>query len=412
MKAGREIIYQGALELGSFVGITDFLVRVDGPSSLGDYHYEVWDTKLARKPKPYFIIQLCCYAEMLAAIQDRLPAEVQVVLGTKERRRFRTEDYFYYYRHLKLAFLEQQQKFNPEAPPEIPGLSDLGRWSGHATKILEERDDLSLIANIRSTQIRRLREAGIGNVRSLAETKSKGVPRVAPEAFARLQRQARLQVESRGLARPKYELLEADPLKPRLGIAGLPPASPHDIFFDMEGYPLLEDGLEYLFGVTYLENDKPVYRDWWAHSREQEKAAFQDFVKWAYDRWQRDPSMHIYHYASYEVTALRRLMGRYAVCEEEVDQLLRNEVFVDLYAIVRQGLIVGEPSYSLKNIEKLYQDPRSGEVATAGESLVFYQRWIENHDGPDWFTSPTLRAIREYNREDCESTWKLAGWLR
>jgi uncharacterized protein len=412
MKAGREIIYQGALESGGFAGIADFLVRVDGTSALGNYLYEVWDTKLARKPKPYFIIQLCCYAEMLASIQERLQPEVQVVLGTKEQRRFRTEDYFYYYRQLKLAFLEQQQRFNPEQPPEIPGLKDLGRWSSHATKILEDRDDLSLVANIRSTQIRRLREAGIDTVRSLTETEATGVPRVAPEPFTRLRRQARLQVQSRGLPTPKYELLETDPLKPRLGLAGLPPASPYDISFDMEGYPLLEDGLEYLFGVTHLDNDQPIFRDWWAHNREQEKAAFQGFVKWAYGRWQHDPSMHIYHYASYEVAALRRLMGRYAICEEEVDQLLRNQVFVDLYAIVRQGLLVGEPSYSLKNIERLYQEPRSGEVATADESLVFYQRWIENQDGPDWSTSQTLRAIRDYNREDCESTWKLACWLR
>ena len=63
MKAGRKIIYQAALASGRFSGIADFLVRVGGNSALGDYHYEAWDTKLARKPKPYFIIQLCCYSE-------------------------------------------------------------------------------------------------------------------------------------------------------------------------------------------------------------------------------------------------------------------------------------------------------------------------------------------------------------
>jgi uncharacterized protein len=63
-------------------------------------------------------------------------------------------------------------------------------------------------------------------------------------------------------------------------------------------------------------------------------------VSWAHERWRQDPSLHIYHYAAYEVTALRRLMGRYAVCEEEVAQLLRAEAFVDLYSVVRQGLLV------------------------------------------------------------------------
>ena len=137
MRAGHGVIYQGALALGSFAGIADFLVRVDGPSILGSYHYEVWDTKLARKPKPYFIIQLCCYAEMLEGIQGRLPSELQVVLGTKERRRFRTEDYFYYYRQLKLAFLDRQTRFELNEPPDVPGPKGLGRWSEHARKILE-----------------------------------------------------------------------------------------------------------------------------------------------------------------------------------------------------------------------------------------------------------------------------------
>jgi predicted RecB family nuclease len=349
---------------------------------------------------------------MLVSIQSCLPKELRVVLGNNERRRFRTEDYFYFYDHVKCAFLEQQDKFDASKPPDIPGLKSLGRWSGYATKILEERDALSLIAGIRSTQIRRLREVGIDTAQALADTQQEDLAGITSLAFERLRRQARLQISSRKLPQPEYELLRSDPLNPRLGLTALPPASVSDIFLDIEGYPLLEDGLEYLFGVTHIENDMLAFRDWWAHNREQEKAAFEGVLRWAHERWRQDPSMHIYHYAAYEVTALRRLMGRHAVCEEELDELLRNEVFVDLYSIVRQGLLVGEPSYSLKNIERLYQGPRRSDVATAGDSLVFYYRWLESNDGSDWTSSPTLRAIREYNREDCESTWKLACWLR
>jgi uncharacterized protein len=412
MKAGREIIYQARLASGCFAGIADFLVRVEGHSVLGNHYYEAWDTKLARKPKPYFVIQLCCYSELLAEMQHRLPEEFQVVLGTKEERRFRTEDYFYYYRQLKLGFLEQQEGFDPKTPPEIPGPNNLGRWSEHATKILEGRDDLTLIAGIRSTQVQKLRNTGINTARGLAETPREGIPGITPPAFERLRTQARLQIESKGQPQPRYQILKPDPLNPRLGLATLPPASPADIFFDIEGFPFFEDGLEYLLGVTYFDNGNLAFRDWWAHSHEQEKTAFQGFVSWAHARWRQDPSLHIYHYAPYEVTALRRLMGRYAVCEEEVDHLLRAEVFVDLYSVVRQGVLVGEPAYSLKNIERLYQVPRTSDVTTSGDSLAFYQKWLENNDGDDWKTSPTLRAIREYNREDCESTWKLACWLR
>ena len=58
--------------------------------------------------------------------------------------------------------------------------------------------------------------------------------------------------------------------------------------------------------------------------------------------------MHIYHYASYERTHLLLLAARHGVGEEEVDDLLRANVLVDLYPVVRQGLRIGSRSYSLK----------------------------------------------------------------
>src|SRR5262245_5347832 len=54
--------------------------------------------------------------------------------------------------------------------------------------------------------------------------------------------------------------------------------------------------------------------------------------------WKKHPGLHIYHYAHYEASALKRLMGRYATREDELDRMLRAERFVDLYAVVRQGL--------------------------------------------------------------------------
>src|SRR5260370_5842919 len=62
VSARASIIYQGALENGPFAGLADFLM-LDAAG-----RYQVWDTKLARSPKPYYAIQLCCYSEMLAAV--------------------------------------------------------------------------------------------------------------------------------------------------------------------------------------------------------------------------------------------------------------------------------------------------------------------------------------------------------
>jgi uncharacterized protein len=197
------------------------------------------------------------------------------------------------------------------------------------------------------------------------------------------------------------------------GLTFLPPQSKLDVYFDIEGYPLVDGGLEYLFGAVTVEDAEPQFHDWWAHNAAEEKRAFENFVDWVIDRFRRDPAMHIYHYAPYEVSALRRLMGRYATREDEVDQLLRAEVFVDLYQVVKNSVVVGGPDYSLKTIEKIYQDKaRAGDVKTASGSVVAYAKWLASGESPDPKDSGQLNEIRDYNRIDCESTWQATEWLR
>ena len=257
-----------------------------------------------------------------------------------------------------------------------------------------------------------MESVGITTVAELAQTTKTVVPRIPVEVLGRLKRQAKLQIASRDLKTPLHEVIQPDPERPRRGLAFLPPESSGDVFFDLEGFPLIEGGREYLFGAVYVKDGAPEFIDWWAHSESEEKAALEACVDWLYSRWEQDPTMHIYHYANYEVHALRRLMGKYATREEKIDTLLRNHVFVDLFQVVNQGLIIGTPSYSLKDIEKLYLDDRSGKVTSAGGSIVAYQSWLDSDEGPSWEASPTLAGIRDYNRIDCESTWLLANWLR
>jgi len=81
MRDGRQVIYQAALQDPEFAGYVDFLVKTPGDSSFGNYHYEPWDTKLALSAKPYFLIQLSCYADLLSKTQGRMPLNLHIVLG-------------------------------------------------------------------------------------------------------------------------------------------------------------------------------------------------------------------------------------------------------------------------------------------------------------------------------------------
>jgi uncharacterized protein len=412
MKDGPDVVFQAALRFGDFAGYADFLERVDGPSVLGDFHYEISDTKLASSEKPSYLLQLCAYAEMLEAVQGRRPTHVHVILRGDARRTFRTDDFFFVYRAVKRAFLASMEAFDADHPPEPDLGGDWGRWTSEAKRRLAAADSLALVAGMRAGNVRKLRAQGIDTVAGLAASTVKRIPDLSPTTFERLRDQARLQLASRGAPLPAWKVLAPLPDDPRRGLALLPPPSPLDVYFDMEGYPLVEGGLEYLFGASTEGRGEPDYADWWAHDAAGERRAFEGFVRWVMERRRRDPTMHVYHYAAYERTALRRLMGRYGTCEAEVDDLLRANVLVDLYAVVREGLRIGTPSYSLKAIEVLYGRKREGEVQNAAASIVAYHQWLESGEGFEPASSPKLARIRDYNRDDCRSTRELLAWLR
>lgn len=412
MRQGSDVIYQAALEILPFRGYADFLVKVSGESDLGDYHYEVWDTKLSKSVKPYFVIQLCCYAEMLETLQGRRPKSIIVVLGNKDRMRLITDNYYYYYLQLKKLFLSVHLNFNSENRPDPSDSTSWGRWGNFAEQLLLEVDHLSQVANITRSQIKKLNQADIKTMQSLVDNDIQRVFGLTSNVLMRLRSQAKIQKDSIGQDKPLFKIIISE-LNQKQGLSLLPPHSPLDVFFDIEGFPLEDGGLEYLWGCAYFNVDGVrQFKDFWAHNKNEEQQAFKEFVEWVYARWKEDPTMHIYHYANYEIAACRKLMGRYGICEYEVDQLLRNEVFVDLYKIVKSGLLLGEPKYSIKNVERLYRGVRKTDIKSGGDSVVIYENWRENPDGSNWEDSKLLNFIREYNIDDCNSTQELVSWLR
>ena len=414
--SGVDVVAQAALERDSFSGYADFLVKVPGQSALGDFHYEVWDTKLARRVKPGMVLQLCCYVDMLQAVQDKQSDDLVIALGNGTNERVPLVDCFSYYTAVKRAFLSEQQSWSAEFEPNPANYGNHGDWSTYAQAKLESSDHLSLVARISQRQITRLINAGIETMSALSHSSGVAVAGINPNQMDWLVRQAALQCASVGKVRPAFHVYKPSPDDQR-GLAQLPDASRLDVFFDIEGFPLEGDGLEYLWGCTYLNNrGERKFREWWAHDNRAERVAFEGFIDWVYARWREDQNMHVYHYAPYEISACKRLSSRYGTREEELDNLLRNGVFVDLYAIVTHGLQIGEPRYSIKNVERLYREQRDTDVASGGDSVVVYDLWREafsrGNESNDWQKSEVLAGIRAYNRDDCDSTLELCQWLR
>jgi uncharacterized protein len=405
MAEGAPVIFQGCLHSSNFVGYVDFLRRVDYPSSLGGYSYEVVDTKLARSPKAKFIMQLCLYSDLVSEVQSILPKNIHVVLGDRTEQSYRLAGYLRYYRTVKARFLNHVNGEHGQTYPEPCAHCDLCHWRDICKEQLMKDDHLCQVANITKIQVGKLNSAGIRTLEKLARLEpGSSVPGMHFETLERLRRQAALQLALRETGENRFEFIETDPEEFR-GFRRLPEPDPGDIFFDMEGDPLEEGGLEYLFGVYFQDDGQPRFLPFWAHSRQEERKAFEAFMAFVMERLKRYPNMHIYHYASYEESALKRLMSLHGTCEAEVDHLLRTEKLVDLYKVVHEGVLVSESRYSIKNLETFYMEKREGEVTNAGASIVYYENWKETRE-PD-----LLQKICDYNEDDCRSTYLLREWL-
>src|SRR5271166_1914283 len=409
MAAGAPVIFQASFLNGQWRGHADFLRRIDRPSALGAWSYEAIDTKLARSVKPYFVLQLCFYSELVAGLQASAPEHMYVVLGTGEEKTLRYGDFSAYYRRLKADFASALSNAFADTYPTPVSHCAVCRWSDLCDARWKEDDDLSLVARLARAQRERLSQVGITTMATLGRaTSDQKPPRMGRETFDRLRQQARLQVSQRETGVPSYELHkpQLDPDAAPRGFARLPRRSDGDLFFDIEGDPFIgDDGLEYLWGVSYREKGGEAYQAFWGKDVSEEKRAFEEFIDFVVERRERFPDMHVYHYAPYERSAMKRLMGAHGTRELEVDRLLRGNVLVDLYRVVEQALRISQPSYSLKKIEAFYMPEREVTITDGEDSILKFEEWLATAD------DSLLEWIERYNEEDCVSTLRLLDWL-
>ncbi len=397
---GYDVVYQGTLFDGTWLGHPDFLVRGGPTGGVWPHAYDVVDTKLARRAKATALVQVALYGQLLAPLQGVEPRWLILALGDGSEERFAYAAVSSYLRAVQARFADA---LSAPAPYPYPvEHCALCPWEERCDDRRRRDDHLSLVAGIRRQQVDRLEAAGVPTVAALAARPQSAGVAVNRGVLDRLGRQAREQVRSREEGRVSYS---RRPPVPGDGLDLLPPPDDGDVFFDMEGFPYAEDGgLEYLFGWVDVSG---AFHHRFAADRGAERRAFEQFMDDLAERRRRHPGLHVYHYASYERTALSRLSNRHGVREEEVADLLRDEVLVDLYRVVRRSVVVGAPSYSIKQLEPLYGLRRTGDVQTAAESLDMYQDWLDSHPRDD-----TIRdRIVAYNEVDCRSTLALRDWL-
>ena len=388
MRSGTDVIYQGCLFDDRWIGLPDFLKRVDRPSDMGDWSYEVIDAKLAREAKAGAVLQITLYSDLLSRVQSIAPERMHLALGRMGggSESFRYNDFAAYYRSVRRRLQGAVDSHRHDATyPEPVEHCDVCTWKPMCQKRWREDDHLSLVAGITRKQRARLEDRG---VRKLADLGQLDLPldpplaSVSGSALKSIRDQARIQLEGRDEARYRYELF-AD-VGEGLGLTRLPEPCEGDLFFDIESDPhVLDEGLEYLFGYCDVSD---AFEGLWALSRTAEKKAFEQFMDIVTARLNEYPSLHVYHFGSYEPAALKRLASRHSTREEQLDRLLRAEVLVDLHRIVKQSLRASVESYSIKKLEPLFSFEREVDLREANSALAHFEAW------------QTLREVRSRRR--------------
>ncbi|MBT2989959.1 MAG: TM0106 family RecB-like putative nuclease [Candidatus Thiodiazotropha sp. (ex Ctena orbiculata)] len=412
MRDGADIIYQAVLADDMWFGRADFLHKVESPSELGNWSYEVIDTKLARETKAGTILQLCVYSHLLEKLQGVRPVSMYVVTpGTDFKPvEYRIDDYSAYFRLLERG-IGQFITDPDETYPDLVSHCDLCAWWSECEKRRRGDDHLCYVAGISNSQIKGLRALDVERLADLAKIEEiPDPPQGSKEALARVRDQARVQLVGRENKTPYYEIKE--PFDVEHGLALLPVPTTDDIFLDFEGNHFAEKGVqEYLTGFVFRGADGQfVYKSLWARTLEEEQKAFEYFMDVATATRARNPEAHIYHFAPYEPTALKRLMGRFATREVELDELLRGNAFVDLYSVVRRALIASVERYSIKDLEPFFDYVRQQDLHDAAMSRRLVEHAIEAGD-LDETLDEHRRIVEDYNREDCESARRLRDWL-
>ncbi|RWR13676.1 TM0106 family RecB-like putative nuclease, partial [Microbacterium enclense] len=422
-----EVVYQAAFATEEFVGFADFLVREPDAGDGRPRPWVVQDTKLARRARVTALMQLAAYVDQLDRLGVPRSDEVQLLLGDGGISTHRVDDLMpvFALRRARLRALIADRRVDSGTAGAVVPWGDprgdlavlaCGRCPTCEIEVVAHRD-LLLVAGMRPVQRDRLRAGGIDTIDALAAAPA-APEGMSADTFVSLRTQARLQLESPagdGAAGehvvPTYEVVAPASL-------GVLPRPDHgDLFFDFEGDPLYTEGKREHWGIDYLfgwVDTRERYGALWAHSFDEERAALERFLDMVAVRREQFPAMHIYHYAPYEPTHLLTMAARYGVGEADVDRLLRDGVFVDLYPVVRRALRVGSRSYSIKKLEPLYMgdEVRTSDVQRGDDSIVQYvEARALAADGDVEAAQRVLDDLADYNRYDCVSTRRLRDWL-
>lgn len=381
MKEGAPIIINAPLvDAGNRLeGRADVLMKKTTHKSVfGKWHYLVHEVKSGRELKEEYVLQAAFYHLVLGRLQGYTPQYFFVVTqngdGSPEQHRL---DFNGCEHRLKHVIKEIQAIADGSVVPP-PNIKACGEpWSGYCLKRAQELDDISLVANAGTDKQEFLRKAGIGTVQDLLDVDGP-VPGLAQSKLQQLKQCAT------ALKTGKSFLIQDVRL----------PASDVEYFIDFEGIELDGKKHEYLLGVLVREKGKESFHPFLARTPKEQGKMLKD----ALTLLDKHPDAPVYHYATYEKTAIKNLGDTYRI---DVKPLIKR--LVDILQVCRRCVAPASSTFSLKDFGRALGASWRGGV-DAAESMVLFQKFQQGDEA-------ALRTVIDYNEDDVRALLLVKDWL-
>jgi predicted RecB family nuclease len=351
----------------------DGLVRVEGASRLGDFHYIPVLCQAGQTIRQQTRQLLAVMGLVLRAVQGRQPAAALVVRGPACKR---TKVNLTATLNRRAAdILDRLKRMRTgQNGPELT-LNDHCQECEFRKRCHAEataKDDLSLLRVMSEGELRKYRSRGIFTVTQLSY------------AF----RPRRKGKRARGDGQPHHGALQALAIRDhKTYVLGKPevPDCPVRVYLDLEG-DANGSGV-YLAGALVVKGGVGTMHSFWADQTSDEEQLLRGLLEVVDGQ-----DFALYHFGSYERRFLRR-MRRQARRKAPVDRLLANAV--DVLSLIRSNVYFPVHANGLKEIGGHLGFAWTDPDACGLQSLVWRRRWEQTRD--DSFKQRLL----VYNAEDC-----------
>lgn len=385
MHEGAETIYQATLIDGDWHGRPDLLMRVEGASKLGNWHYVPVDIKIAHELKLSHRLQLVFYSFLLERVQGVFPEKAAIVNRDKEWHWFDPKESVQDFEEV-LAKLEEIRA--GERPPMVlrKACMDTSPWGAACKAQAQAANDIALLYNVDVKKLAALRDLGIHTVEDAARLDVDSLAGAAPGLTAH------------GLEVMKYQAqsLMSETVFVKEGSSF--PESSYEIYFDIESDQ--PNDADYLFGFLICDGKKKrVYKPFVAEKPEDEGKMWKEFLGWL----ETLPEEYVvYHYAPYEITRVKLLTNRHGGSGALTKF---SDRMIDLKPMITKRVTFPLYFYGLKYMCKFLGFSWTGDLQSGGESIDWYERWCETGD------RKVLDTIIQYNHDDVNATLFLKQWM-